>query len=277
MDKNILRKIQNCQLDMALEVKRLCNNHNLRYFLSYGSMLGAVRHGGFIPWDDDLDISMPRTDYEEFLRICLDELHSDYQMVTWENDRGYGNVYAKMMIKGSIFEEEDMKNVKTTKGIFIDIFPLDNFPSGNTYLIRKKIKILRFLLYCKCNYQFRMYGKAYKLFVPLLRLVLCLVPKSVICKLLELFEKTYNSEDCDKVIGYNAGTKGNDWIWKKDLEDLIEVDVEGYRLNILKNYDDFLSHYYGDYMTPPPPEQRENRHGIGKIDFGSYTIKFPFK
>ena len=81
-----LAKIQNCQLDMAIEVKRICEKYKLRYFLAYGSMLGAVRHKGFIPWDDDLDIGMPREDYDQFVFICQTDLDPDYQLITWKND-----------------------------------------------------------------------------------------------------------------------------------------------------------------------------------------------
>lgn len=272
-----LRKIQNCQLDMALEVKRICNEHKLRYFLAYGSMLGAVRHGGFIPWDDDLDIAMPREDYDEFIKICEQELDEDYQVITWYSDKGYAGMYAKIMIKGTTYAEHEMRNVDSTKGIFIDVFPYDNYPNGENKFLLKRIKILRFLLCCKCKYAFDNYSTFYKMLGRISEFFLLPVNKKLICDALEKLERKYNNVSCDRMIGYNAGSKGKDWIYSKDINELIEVEVEGYKLNIIKNYDEFLSHYYGDYMTPPPEDKRENRHGIEKIDFAGYKIRNPIK
>lgn len=270
-----LLKIQNCQIDMALEVKRICRKYNLKYFLTYGSMLGAVRHHGFIPWDDDLDIGMPREDYEKFVNLCSSELDEDYQLITWENDKDYANIYAKMMIRGSKYEEHEMRYADATKGIFIDVFPYDHYPRGNTSVLRKKIKILRFMIYSKCKYAFDNYSIFYKAMSRVLRIILIPVTKKYLCNILGNVEKKYNSIDCEKIINYNAGSRGKDWIYSEDIDELIEVDFEGYRFNIIKNYDEFLSHYYGDYMTPPPLDKRENRHGIMKIDYGTYKIKNP--
>ena len=179
------------------------------------------------------------------------------------------------MIRGTKYEEHEMRYSCATKGIFIDVFPFDNYPKGDNFTRRKIIKALRFLIYSKCKYAFDNYSVIYRFISKCACFLLKPIDKGTLCQCLENVEKKYNSVYTEKVISYNAGTKGKDWIYTNDMDDLIEVEVEGYMLNILRNYDEFLTHYYGDYMTPPPINKRENRHGIEKIDFGTYEIKHP--
>lgn len=99
MDNEILRKVQLAQLDMAKEVKRICNKYNINYFMDSGTLLGAVRHKGFIPWDDDLDFGMLREDYEKFLKVAPTELNSKYFLQTWKNDDGFPYGFSKIRKK----------------------------------------------------------------------------------------------------------------------------------------------------------------------------------
>lgn len=128
MDNEILRKVQLAQLDMAKEVKRICNKYNINYFMDSGTLLGAVRHKGFIPWDDDLDFGMLREDYEKFLKVAPTELNSKYFLQTWKNDDGFPYGFSKIRKKNTIYIEAIDQKTSGHKELWIDIFPYDVYP-----------------------------------------------------------------------------------------------------------------------------------------------------
>lgn len=125
---NKLRQLQLCELEILNEFVRICEKYGLRYYLVGGTLLGAVRHQGFIPWDDDIDVAMLRTDYERFADICRYELGEKYFYQNVKTDPYYFLTYAKLRKNNTEFYEERFCNAKFHKGIFIDIIPLDVCP-----------------------------------------------------------------------------------------------------------------------------------------------------
>lgn len=123
-----LRQLQLAELEILKEFVRICEEHGLRYYLVGGTLLGAVRHKGFIPWDDDIDVAMPREDYDRFAKIAPQELGSQYFYQCPDTDPYYFLTYAKVRKNGTAVYEERFKKAKFHKGIFIDIFPLDFCP-----------------------------------------------------------------------------------------------------------------------------------------------------
>ena len=105
MEKDLLRKVQLTQLEIAKEIHRVCEENDIRYFLSDGTFLGAVRHQGFIPWDDDMDIGMLREDYEKFCRIAPQKLGEKYVFQNWYTDPNYGLPFGKVMKRGTVYQE----------------------------------------------------------------------------------------------------------------------------------------------------------------------------
>ena len=121
-----IKEIQNQQLMILKELDRICQKHNIKYHLMGGTLLGSIRHKGFIPWDDDIDVSMIRADYEMFLDVCGRELNSGYFLQTNKTDKNYIMQFAKLRKNHTLFIEKSMNDLDIHHGIYIDIFPLDN-------------------------------------------------------------------------------------------------------------------------------------------------------
>lgn len=159
-------------VDIALEIKRICEKNNIPYFLIGGTLLGAVRHKGFIPWDDDLDIGFLRKDYDRFLEVCKTELSEEMFLQTWDTDEYYGLPFGKVMLKGTRFRESANGTAAAQSMIFVDIFPYDDMPENGfklkvQFLIEEMSKKL--LLY---KYGYDMGQRSdHKMFHKLLRFV----------------------------------------------------------------------------------------------------------
>ena len=154
MDKDSLRRLQLTQLEMLKDIKKVCDKHGIRYFLSSGTLLGAVRHKGFIPWDDDLDLDMFRSDYEKFLNIAQKELGKQYFVQDWDTDNCYGFPFAKVLKEGTMLQEAVTEGTGVRDGIFIDIFPLDF--CGDKLKMKKEMRAYLFwtkILLMKSGYK----------------------------------------------------------------------------------------------------------------------------
>ena len=139
-----LRRLQLTQLEILEYVDSFCKDNNIKYSLYAGTLLGAVRHQGFIPWDDDLDICMPRNEYDKFIRLWNDNEHEKYFLQNKENTPTFTQSFTKIRKKNTNFLQEDDLGMDYHTGIFIDVFPVDRIPNGK---IAKKIFQLRCMVY----------------------------------------------------------------------------------------------------------------------------------
>lgn len=139
-----LKRLHLDLLDIMDAVDLICKNNNIKYYLIGGTLLGAVRHRGFIPWDDDLDIVMPRRDYERFIELCKTELPEKYNLLWITEQNDYHKMFAKVALKGTSYVEQISKSVKSDWGIFIDIFPLD-ITRGYNYKVKYAKKIVNII------------------------------------------------------------------------------------------------------------------------------------
>ena len=135
MTNSKLRKVQLTELEILEKIDEICKKNNINYFLIGGTLLGDVRHKGFIPWDDDIDIGMLREDYEKFINVCLKNgaLGKDYYLHCNESDDDYFIPFIKVKKNNTTFAEKNIENINTHKGIFLDIFPYDNVPKPHSF------------------------------------------------------------------------------------------------------------------------------------------------
>lgn len=152
IDKSItLAKLQATELDILKIFRDFCEKYNLEWWIDSGTVLGAVRHGGFIPWDDDIDVGMLRSDYDKLLQLAEDDFPSGYSIHTCNNTDGYAAMFAKIYMNGTLFETEETRQAGIEQGIFIDIFPYDFVPQDPSS--EKKVR-RNARLWQSCSYLF---------------------------------------------------------------------------------------------------------------------------
>lgn len=261
-----LESVHKVQLEIANEVKRICDKYNIKYFMIAGTLLGAVRHKGFIPWDDDLDIGMLRNDYNRFIKLAAKDLKEIYYLETWYTSSGYGLPYAKIRKNKTKYIEKNAKDVKCHPGIFIDIFPFDNVPYNKALRLMQEywLKFYQHLILEQCIYQISFEFKGIKglIYTMLKKKVKGLGVKELKEKY-EAISKRYNKKQTEYVVAV-----GGSYGYKKEvirftwISQIEELEFEGHLFKAPKGYKDYLTNLYGDYMTPPSIDKRSNRHCI---------------
>lgn len=273
----MLRKCQLLELKIASEIVRICEKYDIKYFLVAGTLLGAVRHSGFIPWDDDMDIGMTRNEYNRFLSVAPKELKKEFFLQTWDSDRMYGLSFAKIRLNDTKFIEETAKRVKAHCGIFVDIFPLDNLSDDNKQAKRqiKKFYWYKHLLQNKCGYSYRdKKGFIKRTKILVVRIISLFCSRENIKRKMLKCMTMYNNTNTKRVITFGgASLPERETLKRKWVDELSYIYFEGKRFLSLKYADEYLTHFYGDYMTPPPEEKRQIGHGITKIDLGRYEYE----
>lgn len=267
-----LRKVQLLQLEMAKEVKRICEKYGISYFLDAGSMLGAVRHKGFIPWDDDLDIGFLKEEYDKFATAARTDLNEKYYLHDSSVDDAYGLTFGKIRLRGTRFVENMSEKNSAAKEIYIDLFPYDN-RAENEREARKEaaqFRVYAHLLMIKCRmYVWKGQGvKKWLKFLPFCVLSL-LYTKQKLRKKIEQITSKHAGERSSEVYIHD-GTAAYYWHFPRGLiENLQEAEFEGELFPIPEDYDKFLTIAYGNYMELPPENKRKT-HNIIELDFGEW-------
>lgn len=264
-------KLHKLELDMALEIKRICMMENINYFLIAGTLLGAIRHKGFIPWDDDMDIGMLRQDYEKFINVCPKLLDKKYYIQTMFNDKDYGLTFAKLRLKGTSFVEQFSKNVSKHNEIFLDIFPYDNVPSENLKrkLHSKSIYFKKHLLWSKIGYDANPDSASKKVLYGISNIASKFRSVDSLKKSIQKTLTKYNNSETPFIFTNGSYRYEKETLKRSWATDLAELPFETEKFMGAKDYDGFLKHLYNDYMQLPPENQRD-KHAVINIDFGCY-------
>ena len=247
-----LKEIQKLQTNVLVYFDKICKENNLKYFLVGGTLLGAIRHKGFIPWDDDIDVCMPRSDYEQFLSIS-DKLEKDYIVLSPESNNNYMLVFSKLANKNYY---NYRKGLNGKYGVRMDIFPVDGLGNdyGTAVKQMKRITVARKIfsvcfknnIFSKLLHKLNVHRLGYKLMIKQ-------------CK-------KYKYQESEYVGCIAGGMKGEKDIFKKEIYNKLEnVTFEGHKLPGLIYYDKYLKQMYGDYMKLPPKSEQIN-HGVEVFD-----------
>lgn len=267
MDKYV-RKLQLVELEILEEIDRICKNNNIDYFISGGTLLGAIRHKGFIPWDDDIDIAMTRKNYNKFTAACLKELNNKYIIDNYRTNKKCCLSYTKIKKKNTMFVEHKNKNNYSEKdGIWVDVFPLDAVKKKMSKFHKFQKRLFDYLYtlitikngsnyYQNSDTKKKIYG-----------IILKIVPVKFMVLLLEKVIGFYDEDKVNYLCSFSTVYDiEKDTFDKRELFPYKKIIFEKQQVMGIEGYDYYLSQMYGDYMKLPPKEKQVNHR--------PYLIKF---
>lgn len=270
MKNNDLNKIHTALLFMAGCLDEICKEHHINYTVDGGTMIGIIRHNGFIPWDDDMDVHMLRSDYERFIELIESNIDSRFKIVNLNNTKNYYHCHAKFLLKDSQVIQYEHKNSDEAQELFIDVFPYDNAPTNKFLQITQKWKcyVLGKAIFLRGNFIKEKNIQNTILDYLILKLMKNMTRDELINRV-EKESQKYNGTETGLVAYMTGSKKGYEHtLSPKDLhEDTIYMNFEDIRLLCVRNYDYLLRLQFGDYMVIPPVENR--------VDHNMKLIKLP--
>lgn len=256
LNDEMLRQLQLIQLEMLVEVDRICKKCNIKYNIIAGTLLGAIRHGGYIPWDDDADVALLRPEYEKFRIACKSELDkSRFLFQDHRNTKGYRWGYGKLRRKNTLFLREYQEHMPYMQGVFIDIFPLDGVPDN--YILRS---VKNFECFCVRKILWSKVGKiAEKNFWKRqIYKVLDKIPEERVFSYYHFMIYEGNKKKSRMVRILMFPTPNEEYGYYRNwYENSIDTVFEGKVFQGIRDYDSYLSFKFGEYMELPPEEKRK--------------------
>jgi lipopolysaccharide cholinephosphotransferase len=255
MTENELKKLHDIELELLEEVDRICRKNHISYSIDGGTLLGAVRHGGFIPWDDDADVIMNRSEYNRFVQALSEDMDKNkFYFQDINCTRGYRWGYGKLRRKDTQFVRLGQEYMPYEQGVFLDIFVCDNVPDN--YLLR-----------CLCNFHSFLFRKVFysevgknnaKGFSRIVYRILNKIPEESIKRRYSSYIKFRNRKRTNWVKCLTFPACNNTYGYKREwYEDTIDMKFEGKTFRACRKYEEYLTFLYGDYMEIPPVEQRK--------------------
>lgn len=255
-----IREIQQMELGIMEYIHEVCQKIGVKYFLAYGSLIGAVRHKGFIPWDDDMDICMLREDYEKLQDYLIANPDERYEVMSYKNNLNYVYPFMKVQDNQTYLLEEDVR-IDSNMGIYVDIFPVDGYEDDSVFKDKMTRLIKKRQLSC---YTFKGITNTKSLLNSLIRYISVIIFYFTNTnKYIRGIDELAQSRKVDdyELVDYLIYKDMNKPVWKREwLKQTITGVFEGKEFMILKNYHEILTSDYGDYMQLPPVELRFSHH-----------------
>lgn len=266
-----MNELQKKEFELLEVFIDLCNKLNLKYYLVCGTALGAVKYGGFIPWDDDVDVALARDDYEVFISKAQEFLPEHIFLQNYKTDPAFTHVFSKLRDSKTTYIEKSVAHLDINHGVYIDIFPLDGYPLSKKEITKFEFqkKVLSYKISCVYNAKRNLKGK-----------ILCFVERLFGCH-----KRTYKY--VSKLDSLYSGCKLKDsrfWCnygnWQGKLEyapkeqygNGIEMSFEGKKVIVPERFDEYLSQKYGNWRKDLPKEERKGHHYYTVMDLNkSYT------
>ena len=272
-----MNDIQKCILDIYKSVRELCDRHSIPYYAIGGTCLGAIRHNGFIPWDDDMDIAIPIEYFEKFQDFAKKELPDHLKIYSGYNTNSYSAIFIKVINTRTTFiERENMFDPKSYKGVFLDIMPIAGVPEDKN----ERDKYFRFIFHnIKMNAirrtSVRSHTTLLKRSIALITIpIRKLIPRNYFLD--KCMSKLRNYPFMDSVMtGYTWGAYGGRALCfpQKWFSQPADIRFEDTVIYCPKEYDKYLSYQFGDYMKLPPKEKRFSGH-VGLVDTQTSFLKY---
>jgi len=266
----LLQKLELQNLDVITDV---CQKLNIEFFLYGGSLIGAVRHGGFVPWDDDLDIAMLRADYMRFVEEAPKYLPENYYLQTPYNDKRSPYVYSKLRLQGTKCVEYIHHKIKTEQGIYVDIYPIDHMPDDEEEFLKQYERFQRMVRLYSLRQSPHPAGpsNSWKRTVRnmiryLVSRLLTVIPQSFFVRQIDHIMTAHNNIHTQRQGNYSYPLPQNLFY---DIYPYEMGEFEGRSVWLPHNWEDHLRMRYGDYMELPPEEERIG-HLPYLLDFGVY-------
>jgi lipopolysaccharide cholinephosphotransferase len=263
LSKEERRRIQLLELEILQEVDRICKKNKIHYTMGYGSLIGTIRHNGFIPWDDDIDICFLRKDYIKFKEICKIELSSRFFYQSNDTDPEYFFLWDKIRLNGTVFRESYLSSYNIHHGIYLDIFPIDYIPDNK---IKQYFQYLCFQFFKSAlmsKYLILHSRNGCKKYIAaILRFFFYFIPLSTLYRNANKIATWYDNNPQKRIMNIQTPYRLKEILDKSVYEEYSEHKFENLNVEIVKQYDIFLRKIYGDYMQLPPLENRNTRHHL---------------
>jgi LPS biosynthesis protein len=268
-----IEKLRKIQLMMLEDIIRICSENNIMYYMFHGSLLGTIRHSGFIPWDDDVDICMYREDIMKLKKIITERYSEKYFIQDVHTEKEYTRYITKVRLNNTLQMEVGNAKSNMHHGIYLDIFPLDHIHKTHGLGISFRGYMVSLLM----KYLVVRHSKSRntilirKILINLLKPLSYLIPYKSVNKLLDYMCSMDNNKDSKYTTCFVS-----EYGYKKQIVENevygegVFMNFENLKVRVPTQYDKILNKLYGDYMTLPPVEKRVHRHNVIKYDLGNY-------
>lgn len=258
-----MNPLQKKEYDILVEFDKVCKENNLQYFISAGTALGAVRHKGFIPWDDDIDVEMKRDDYEKLCRLPSNAFPDNLKLRTVYTEVQHPYMFAKLCDLNTTFVEKGTENLDISHGVFIDIFPMDYVPRD---MLKKFLQRVYAEYIWILTAKYREASKPCKLLSRILNIGYTDKRYKARIRWAEKRMMGRKRTDMLTMLTYGGHSIYSRMCFLNKWYKPVDIQFEDRKFPIMKGYDSYLKVNYGDYMKLPPKEERMGGHGALRVD-----------